>query len=144
MVKLGANFPRRHTLVVAFSIVLLAASTLSAQGTADLVGRVTDPSGAVLPGVSVTAENVGTAATRTEITSETGDYVFNLLPIGAYTVKIEVAGFRTYTTRITLATGDRARVDGQLQVGDINQSIEVATEATVLQTDSSTIGGLVT
>jgi hypothetical protein len=118
----------------------LCAQIALAQGTADLVGRVTDPSGAVLPGVSVTAENVGTAGTRTAITSETGDYVFNLLPVGAYSVKIELAGFRTYMTRINLATGDRTRVDAQLQVGDVSQSVEVATEATPLQTDSSTIG----
>src|SRR5215470_7895765 len=136
----GANFLRRYKLVVAFGIVLLSVSTVSAQGTADLVGRVTDPSGAVLPGVSVTAENAGTGGTRTEITSETGDYVFNLLPVGAYSVKVELAGFKTYTTRITLATGDRTRVDAQLQVGDISQSVEVATEATPLQTDSSSIG----
>src|SRR5215467_2970431 len=140
VVNFGTNFRRCYRLVVAFSIVLLAASTVSAQGTADLVGRVTDPSGAVLPGVSVTAANVGTAGTRTAITSETGDYVFNLLPVGAYNVKIELAGFRTYTTRINLATGDRTRVDAQLQVGDISQTVEVATEATPLQTDSSTIG----
>ena len=104
-----------YRLLVAFSVFLFSVSTISAQGTADLVGRVTDPSGAVLPGVSVTAENAATGAVRTEITSETGDYVFNLLPVAAYTVKIELAGFRTYTTRVTLATGDRARVDAQLK-----------------------------
>src|SRR5262249_19601913 len=93
--NLRANFLRRYRLAVAFGIVLLSVSTVSAQGTADLVGRVTDPSGAVLPGVSVTAENTGTGNMRTTITSETGDYVFNLLPVGAYTVKIELAGFGT-------------------------------------------------
>jgi len=108
------------------------------------VGRVTDTSGAVLPGVTVTTENVATNNMRTTITSETGDYAFNVLPIGAHVVKVELPGFRTYTTRITLATGDRARVDVQMQVGEVSQSIEVAAEATALQTDSSTIGGLVT
>ena len=142
---MSTKFDVVKRLAVTFGIVvLLSVSTVCAQGTADLVGRVTDPSGAVLPGVMVTAENAGTGGARTEITSETGDYVFNLLPVGAYTVKIELAGFRTYSTRVALATGDRARVDAQLQVGDVSQSIEVATEATVLQTDSSTIGGLVT
>src|SRR5215510_9347786 len=129
-------FARCALAVISFVLISCAQPAL-AQGTADLVGRVTDSSGAVLPGVMVTAENVATNVGRTTITSETGDYTFNLLAIGAYTVKIELAGFRTYTTRITLATGDRARVDGQLQVGDISQSVDVATEATVLQTDSS-------
>jgi len=53
---------------------------------------------------------------------------------------VELPGFRTYTTRITLATGDRARVDAQMQVGEVTQSIEVAAEVTALQTDSATIG----
>jgi len=127
-----------------FSFLIAFAQPAAAQGTADLVGRLTDSSGAVLPGVSVTAENIATNVGRTTVTSETGDYVFNLLPIGSYSVKIELAGFRTYTTRVTLATGDRARVDVQMQVGEVSQSIEVAAEATALQTDSATIGGLVT
>jgi len=112
--------------------------------TADIVGRVTDTSGAVLPGVTVTLENLATHSSRSTITSETGDYVFNLLPIGAYTVKIELAGFKTQTTRIELATGDRARLDAQMQAGEVSQSIEVAAEVTALQTDNSTVGGLVT
>src|SRR5215468_1785707 len=127
-------------LAVISFVVILSAQPAMAQGTADIVGRVTDSSGAVLPGVMVTAENVATNVGRTTITSETGDYTFNLLPVGAYTVKIELAGFRTYTTRITLATGDRARVDAQMQVGEVSQAIEVAAESTPLQTDSSTIG----
>src|SRR5262250_1923569 len=130
----------RCALAVISVVVILSAQPALAQGTADLLGRVTDSSGAVLPGVMVTAENVATNVGRTTITSETGDYTFNLLPIGAYTVKIELAGFRTYTTRITLATGDRARVDAQMQVGEVSQSVEVAAETTPLQTDSSTIG----
>ncbi|OLD69076.1 MAG: hypothetical protein AUI45_08810 [Acidobacteria bacterium 13_1_40CM_2_56_11] len=131
---------RRRPFAVILGAVILAAQPAGAQGTADLVGRVSDASGAVLPGVMVTAENVRTNVGRTTITSETGDYFFNLLPIGTYSVKIELAGFRTYTTRVTLATGDRARLDAQMQVGEVSQSIEVAAEATPLQTDSSTIG----
>src|SRR5215467_8022629 len=80
-------------LAVISIVVILTAQPALAQGTADLVGRVTDSSGAVLPGVMVTAENVATNVGRTTITSETGDYTFNVLPIGGYTVKIELAGF---------------------------------------------------
>jgi hypothetical protein len=53
-----------------------------AQTTADIVGRVTDTSGAVMPGATVAVENVGTRDLRTTVTSDTGDYVFTLLPIG--------------------------------------------------------------
>ena len=74
---------------------LLLFTTLSfAQGTADIVGRVTDASGGVLPAVTVTAENIATKNVRTTVTTDTGDYVFTLLPIGIYTVKIELQGFQ--------------------------------------------------
>ena len=89
-------------------LLLFFSATLAfAQGTGDIVGRVTDTSGAVLPGVTVTAQNEATTIARTTITSETGDYTFTLLPIGAYTVKIELAGFQSVSSRVELATGDR-------------------------------------
>src|SRR5262245_60587710 len=62
-------------LVLAFSICAAAQVT-----TADVVGRVTDSSGAVLPGVMIVIENLGTGATRSAVSSDTGDYVLNLLP----------------------------------------------------------------
>src|SRR5215211_5190810 len=99
-------------------IVFLALSGVAlAQGTADLVGRVTDNSGGVLPAVTVTATNIATKTNRTTVTSDTGDYTFTLLPIGAYTVKIELQGFQTVDAKVTLATGDRARVDARMNLG---------------------------
>ena len=56
--------------------------------TADLVGRVADTCGAVLPGVTITITHTGTGATRTQTTSDSGDYAFNLLPIGTYDIKL--------------------------------------------------------
>src|SRR6187402_2656239 len=89
--------------VVVVSLLLIPQAVL-AQGTADIVGRVTDTSGAVLPGVNVTAENQGTKNVRTTVTSESGDYNFNLLPIGTYLVKIELQGFATVTSKAVLNT----------------------------------------
>ncbi len=98
-------------LLLGAVILMCALATLAAaQGTADMVGRVADSSGGVLPGVTVTARHLATNLTRTTVTSETGDYAFTALPIGEYEVKTELSGFRTETSRITLATGDRARV----------------------------------
>ena len=99
-------------------VVLLASTTVAfAQGTGDIVGRVTDTSGGVLPAVTVTATNVATRINRSTITSDTGDYTFTLLPIGSYTVKIELQGFQPIDARVSLATGDRARVDAKMQLG---------------------------
>src|SRR4029079_5414552 len=77
-----------RTLGVGLAILLALSGVAFAQGTADIVGRVTDTSGGVLPAVTVTAENIATKSVRTTVTSDTGDYVFTLLPVGVYTVKI--------------------------------------------------------
>ena len=124
--------------------ILLALNTLVfAQGTADIVGRVTDTSGGVLPAVTVTAENIATKNVRTTITSGTGDYVFTLLPIGVYTVRIELPGFQPVNSRVELATGDRARVDARLQLGTVEESVMVTGVSPLLQTDSATVSSLI-
>src|SRR5262245_208531 len=121
---------RIRTLVgVVVVTLLLVPSALLAQGTADIVGRVTDTSGGVLPGVNVTAENTGTKLVRTTVTSDSGDYTFTLLPIGTYTVRIELQGFSTVTSKAVLNTGDRIRVDARLQVGNISESLTVTGES---------------
>src|SRR3989441_6748230 len=125
-------------LGVVISMCALAAPA-GAQGTADIVGRVADSSGAILPGVTVTARHVATNVPRTTVTSETGDYTFTSLLIGEYEVKAELSGFRTGTSRVTLATGDRARVDFRLDVGTVNESIVVTSDVQQLQTDASHI-----
>jgi carboxypeptidase family protein len=127
----------------AATILLALNSFAFAQGTADIVGRVTDSSGGVLPAVTVTAENVATKNVRTTVTSDTGDYLFTLLPIGVYTVKIELQGFQTVSSKVELTTGDRARVDARMQLGSVQESLVVTGESPLLQTDSSTVSSLI-
>ena len=134
---------------VRFAFIILTclgcAPGLWAQGEADIVGTVTDNSGSLVPNAKVTAKNLGTNLTRTQQTDASGHYAFTLLPVGDYSVSVELMGFKTFTNpRLTLATGDRARVDAALQVGDLTQTVEVAAQTVALQTDSSTVGGLIT
>src|SRR5207247_1162745 len=102
-----------------------------------------DTSRGVLPATTVTAENAATKISRTTITSETGDYVFTLLPIGTYTVKIELQGFQTVNSRVELATGDRARVDAKMQLGTVSETVLVIGESPLLQTESATVSSLI-
>ncbi|MET0165106.1 MAG: carboxypeptidase regulatory-like domain-containing protein, partial [Vicinamibacterales bacterium] len=95
------------------------------------------------PAVTVTAENIATKNVRTTITGDTGDYVFTLLPIGAYTVKIELSGFQTVTSKVELATGDRARVDARMELGTVSENLIVTGESPLLQTDSATVSTLI-
>ncbi len=119
-------------------------AALMAQGTADIIGTVKDNSGSVVPNAKVTVKNTGTNLTRVQQTTGAGEYSFTLLPVGDYTITVEVKGFKTTEERQSIATGDRARVDLALQVGEVTQTVEVAEQAVALQTDSSTVGGLVT
>ncbi len=126
--------------------ILLGVSISAQQNTADVVGTVTDASGAVIPGATVTITNSGTNISQHSTTGADGNYIFTLLQVGTYAVKVEAKGFKTFSApNITLAAGDRARVDAAMQVGDVTQTVEVSgAVAPALQTDSSTLGNLVT
>jgi hypothetical protein len=129
---------------LACTLLFVALPSLASAQTADIVGRVTDNTGGVLPGATVTVENTGTRDVRTAVTSDTGDYVFTLLPIGTYTVRIELQGFSAFSSRAVLTGGDRIRVDGRLNLGTVTETVEVAAEVQLLQTDASTLSALVT
>jgi outer membrane receptor protein involved in Fe transport len=113
--------------------------------TADIVGTVTDSSGGSLANAKVTAQNVDTELTRTVQTDTTGGYQITLLPVGRYRVTVAATGFKTSTVpQITLAEGDRARVDVHMELGELQQSVEVSAQTPALQTDTSTLGTLFT
>jgi hypothetical protein len=126
---------------IVLAMVLAPAGMFAQVGAADILGTVTDPSGAVLQNAKVTVTNLGTSASRTATTNDHGDYVLNLLPNGSYSLKVEAPGFKTYSiSGIALSTGDRARLDAKLEVGANAERVEVTTAAASLQTDSSTVG----
>src|SRR5436190_432968 len=100
---------RRATreLCLGVLILLLTTSIASAQlATAQLSGRVTDESGAVLPGVTVTATQTNTGLVKTDVTDGNGSYVLTNLPTGPYRLEVALSGFRTYVqTGIVLQVG---------------------------------------
>jgi len=115
------------------------------QTTADVVGTVQDSSGAVVAGANVTIENHGTNEVRSSQTNPQGEYIFTLLPIGHYTVKVDAPGFKSFIVPdLALAAGDRARVDAALQLGQQSETIEVTAQPAALQTDSSILQDTVT
>lgn len=136
----------RRALLACLVFVCLCSTAALAQNTADIVGTVSDSNGGVLPGSLITLTNIGTNISQTTETSSAGDYVFTLLQVGTYSVRVEAKGFKTYVAPdITLSAGDRARVDAKMQVGAQTTTVEVnATTTPALQTDTSTIGTLVT
>ena len=114
----------------------------SVRGT--ILGTVTDPTGAVVRGAKVTATQTATGLTRTEVTNDAGEYAIPQLPVGAYTVAVEEAGFkRTDKTGIELRVDDRLRIDITLLVGQVTDTVAVEATAPVINTDSSTLGNVV-
>src|SRR5207253_4140561 len=132
-------------LAIALSACMMALcffsmNQASAQlNTADILGTVSDSAGAVIPDVRVTAQNIATNDTKTVLTSSTGDYVFNLMIPGQYTITAEAPSFKKSTVSLTVSAGDRARADIQLQLGDLSQVVEVEAQSPALQTDSATL-----
>lgn len=112
--------------------------------TATLLGRVTDETGAVLPGVQITVKNLNTGLTRDTITNETGDYIVTFLPVGEYEVTTELTGFRRDVRHgIVLQVDQRARVDIRFQVGEVTETLEVTAAAPLIDTETSAIGTVI-
>ena len=132
-----------HRLIGLF--ILLAPVAAWSQPTASIIGRVTDPSGAVLPAANVTARNTETGLERSTTTGDTGDYEFPLLPItGAYTLSITKDGFQTQElTGIVLQVDQRARFDVAMKVGSVSERIVVEETAPIVNTDSGSIGQVI-
>lgn len=133
----------RHIVCVLFALAYTFPA-LFGQGVASLQGRVTDSTGAVLPGVTLTATHVDTNLHRTTITGDEGGYVLPSLPVGEYSIRAELIGFKvTELTGIILQVGQKANVDLSLQVGEISEQVRVTGEAPVLQTTNASLGQVV-
>src|ERR1700722_2923233 len=123
---------------------LMAAALYSFAQEATIVGTVTDPSGATIPNVTITATRVETGEVRTSVTNDTGQYVLPGLPIGHYTVKVQAAGFGpSEKSGIVLNVDDRSRVDFALRVGSKQEEITVEANAVQVQTESGEVSTVI-
>jgi hypothetical protein len=126
-------------------LLLLCPMGIAQITTADLVGTVTDKSGAVVQNASVTLRNTGTSEIRKAATDKTGGYTFSLLQVGHYDLEVSSPGFKSFQlSDINLAVGERRRADVELSLGVSSETVEVSAEAApALQTDSATVGSVV-
>ena len=136
---------RRFSALLVFSVALVANLPVRAQtvnGT--VLGGVTDASGSAIPGAMVTLTNPSTGDHRTAQTDGSGNYRFlNMVP-GTYRLEIEKAGFRRQTRdEVVLNVAADMRVDVRLDVGDVSQTVEVAAETPLVQTDSAALSQVV-
>jgi hypothetical protein len=119
---------------------------MSAQEvSAGITGRVSDPSGAAIVNANVTAKDLDRGTEWPTKTNETGIYAFPRIPIGNYELRVEASGFKTYVQpRLTLEVNQRARIDVEMQVGAVNESVSVTAEAAMLQTETTQVGSVIT
>ncbi|MCL5744641.1 MAG: carboxypeptidase-like regulatory domain-containing protein, partial [Acidobacteria bacterium] len=123
----------------------LGAMLASAQmPSAQITGRITDASGAVIPSTKVTVTNIDTGVSREAAANEQGLYTAALLDPGRYRVSIGKDGFRTLTREgITLHVNDNLRLDFSLEVGSVTDRIDVRAEAPLVQSESAAMGTVV-
>jgi hypothetical protein len=131
-------------LVAALMFVGITAPNLSGQVTQTIQGLVSDATGAVIPGASVTLTNRETGVTNTVQTNETGNYTFAQVLVGNYDLSCVLDGFKTgNVANQRLETGSQVRVDFALQIGDVTETVEVSAAAITLNTENAVVGSVV-
>src|SRR4029077_98534 len=131
---------RRNLGITGVLLLLMAKIALGQAGTADLTGIVSDSAGALLSGAKVTATDMQTGVSTETQTGTGGVYVFTNLRPSVYSVAAEAEGFQKLVrTGVTLVTGERTRVDLNLIVGSVKESVTVSGDAPLLQTESGSI-----
>jgi len=130
--------------IVLIGSLCFAAAAFGQGGiNATLSGTVSDPTGALIPGVEVTAKNVGTGVASSTLTNESGTYRFPSLQPGSYETTAILTGFQTQTFRLSLGTAQDIRQNFTLQVGNVAQTVEVTVAADALLTSSTASIGTV-
>jgi hypothetical protein len=127
------------------SLLALWAAVLHAQGIrANLVGRITDESNAVIPRAKITLVNTGTSETRTAWSGDNGEFTLAQLPPGEYSLTVEMAGFDKEVRRgIVLETGQDGRLDVVLKIGSVTSEVVVSSAAPLISSENATVGNVV-
>lgn len=134
----------RWVIGLSLALVLMGVAPLAQGVTGVIHGRVTDPSGAAVPGVSVTAVEQSTGLTRTTLSGDTGNYRFDAVPSGVYNISAEMPGFKRFEQLgVQVSVAQVVRVDINLQLGEISESVTVTGAGLMVDTRTSEISALV-
>lgn len=126
-------------------VFALAGSSLAQTFRGSILGTVSDPSGAVVAGATVTAKNVSTGVARSTTTDANGGYVLSELPVGAYEITVMRDGFQTgLVQNVEVGVSAERRVDVALETGAVTEQVEVRAELPLVETTSNVLGGTLT
>ncbi|MGO9346935.1 MAG: carboxypeptidase regulatory-like domain-containing protein [Terriglobales bacterium] len=129
---------------LALSLCVICSTMMFAQGTGGrILGRVADPSGAVLAGVKVTLTNEATGVSNETTTNSAGDYGFPQVPVGTYTLSFDLTGFKTNVQKgIAVNLNQVITLNSALQIGETKETVEVTSEAPLVDTSSTQLGAV--
>ncbi|MGA9900595.1 MAG: carboxypeptidase-like regulatory domain-containing protein, partial [Terriglobales bacterium] len=121
------------------SLCLICSTLLFAQGTGGrILGRVSDPSGALLAGVKVTLTNEATNVSSESTTNSSGEFGFPQVPVGSYTVSFDLTGFKTNVEKgVAVSLNQIVTLNTTLQIGQTKETVEVTSEAPLVDTTST-------
>lgn len=140
----GLNRPLGVFILIVGLLLFANATAFSQVYNGEIVGSVTDSSGAVIPDVHITAINAGTNTKYTAIASGSGDYVIPQLPIGTYSVHASSKGFKeAVIDNVQVHVSTNANVKITLQVGTVNEKVLVQADAVQVQTTSAEVGEVI-
>jgi hypothetical protein len=135
---------RRRFLSAAIVLLLSCASAFAQQTTGNVTGRVLDPQGAAVPGVSITAKSAATGFTRTEVSDPEGLYRLPSLPVGIYDITAELQGFTTVVNKgIEVNVAQTVTLDFQMKVAALAETVNVTGSTPLIQTTASGVGSVV-
>jgi hypothetical protein len=135
----------RALILLSVFTIFSAGSALAQGDRGTITGTVSDPQNAVVPEARVTAVHVATNAQRFTTTTSTGSYTLAQLPVGSYRVEVEAAGFKKVVrTEVALNAGMAVRLDVSLEVGTLNDVVNVTSSAPLLQADTAKVTTVVT
>jgi Carboxypeptidase regulatory-like domain/TonB dependent receptor len=137
---------RRFCLAASCAILFaLPPAVAHAQtGAASITGLVLDQTNVPVPGVTITATNQATNVGYTAVSNQAGNYTITTVPVGTYIVKAELTGFRTASTAaVEIEAKQIARLDFKMAVGEVKETVEVAGTSPVLQTETATVGEVI-
>ena len=134
---------QRRGVYLLLVVVLVASAgyVFAQQNVGGITGRITDPSGAVVPRATVVALHQETSQEREAAANQNGIYIFHRLQIGQYTVTVKAPGFKSVERRdIPVVSGETVSVDLGLEVGEVTETVTVTAELPMLDSTSAQVG----
>src|SRR5262245_29151560 len=134
----------RRLSPLAFALICFCAIAAAQENRATIVGTVTDPQGNALPNATIKATNTETNAATSTTSNESGLYTLPFLPVGKYQISVSANGLKTVVRdRIELRVGDRIQLDFSMEVGAVTETVNVTSQAPLLETATASRGQVI-